>query len=146
MTPKSAASTDAARRLWVHTAGGKTDPDEVAGAAERACTELREGLGRWIGVGGHRVLVARALMLARLEHPVLDGVSGMGGDQVVVRAAVKTHGAGTVADGMVALIAALIVLLGRIIGEEMALRLVEKAGPPGPRRSLSTSTQGGRDD
>jgi hypothetical protein len=146
MTPESTTATDAARRLWVRNAGGRTDPEAVAAAAEGACADLRIGLGCWIGVGGHRVLVARALMLARQEHPVLDGISGMGGDQEVVTAAVRSHGAGTVAEGMVALMASLIVLLGRIIGEEMALQLVEHPGPPHPRRSLSNGSQGGPDD
>jgi ABC-type phosphate transport system permease subunit len=40
---------------------------------------------------------------------------------------VRAHSAAEVATGMVALVAALVELLGRIIGEEMAVELVNQA-------------------
>ena len=54
---------------------------------------------------------------------------------------------------MVALVAALIELLGRIIGEEMAVRLVEETGVrlpeqedrPSPRGVVSIKSKGARD-
>lgn len=45
---------------------------------------------------------------------------------------------------MVAAVAALIDLLGRIIGEEMAVRLVEQTGVPSPRGVVSTEPKGDR--
>lgn len=100
--------------------------------------KLRVGLGRWIGVQGYHALVAPALELARADHPALNGVSCLGGDEAVVAAAVETHGAGKVVAGLVALLAALVGLLGRIIGIEMAVQLVEQIGirsPPARRES-----------
>jgi hypothetical protein len=55
---------------------------------------------------------------------------------------VQSHGAKAVVDGLVALLAALIELLGRIIGDEMARRLVEQAGHPGARAGSRTETTG----
>jgi hypothetical protein len=145
MTPRSPAAPDAARRLWARIAGDASTPGEVAAAAERLSTQLSSGLGRWIGADGYRVLLARALALARVEHPALGGLSCLGGDDPATAAAVQAYSAGEVAAGLVALVAALIELLGRIIGEDMASRLVEQTGIPSPRGILSTSSQGGRD-
>ena len=73
----------------------------------------------------------------------------------MLTAAVRTHGATEVAAGMVALVAGLGELLGRIIGEEMALRLVEQTSMPtsrgrekdrpSPRGVVSIQLKGGRD-
>ena len=90
------------------------------------------------------MLLDRALALARAEHPVLGESSCLGGDEPATTAAARAHGAAEVAAGMVALVAALIELLGRIIGDEMAVRLVEQIGTsPSPRGVVSTKTKGG---
>jgi hypothetical protein len=145
MTAQSTPATDAARRLWARAAGDATAPEEVAAAAERMCTELRTGLGRWIGVDGYRALLDRALGLARAEHPALADLPCLGGDLPAAVAVVRAQGAGAVAAGLVALVAALIELLGRIIGDEMALRLVEQLGMPSRHGVVSIEAAGGRD-
>ena len=108
------------------------------------CTELRAGLGRWIGTDGYRTLLDRALELVRVDHPALGGLSCMGGDEPAITAAVGTHGAAQVAAGMVAWVTGLIELLGGIIGDEMAVRLVEQMGMPNPRGVVSHRIEGGR--
>ena len=133
MTQRSAAATEVAQALWARAAREATTPGEVAEAAERVCTQLRSGLGRWVGATGYRALLDRALGLARAEHPALGSLSCHGGGQPATTAAVRAHGAAEVTAGMVALVATLIDLLGRIIGEEMAVRLVEQTGIPSPR-------------
>jgi hypothetical protein len=153
MTRKPQASTEVARLLWARAAGESTSPEEVAAAAERICTQLREGLSRWVGTMGYRALLDRALALAGAEHPALRSLS-CGGSEPVTTADVRSEGASEVAAGMVALVAALVELLGRIIGEEMALRLVDQTGAPGgkarekvgpsPRGVVSTETRGAR--
>jgi hypothetical protein len=134
-----------ARRLWARTAADASTPGEVAAAAERLCTQLRSGLGRWIGADGYRVLLDRALALVRPAHPALGGLSCLGEDNPTTATAAQAYGAREVAAGIVALVAALIELLGRIIGDEMAARLVEQTGVASPRRTVSTPSQGGRD-
>jgi hypothetical protein len=128
MTQRSAAATEVARRLWQRAVGDSTTPEDVAVAATQMCTELRVDLTRWVGAMGYRALVDRALVLARAEHPALGSLSCHGGDEPVITAAVRAHSADEVAAGMVALVAALVELLGRILGEEMAARLVDQTG------------------
>jgi hypothetical protein len=152
MTQKPAAATEVARLLWARAAGGTDSPEEVAAAAERTCIQLRAGLGRWIGAMGYRTLLDRALVLARAEHPALGSLSCHGGDEEMIMAAVRLHGAAEVAAGMVSLVAGVGELLGRIIGEEMALRLVEQTGmqtgrmteKPSPRGVVSPQSSGVR--
>ena len=150
MTQRSAAATEVARRLWQRAVDDSGAPEDVAVAATHMCTELRTGLTRWVGAMGYRALIDRALLLARAEHPALGSLSCHGGDEPVTTAAVRAHSADEVATGMVALVAALVELLGRIIGEEMAVRLVEQIGierdgDPSPRGIVSTESKGGRD-
>ena len=144
MTPGAVKANDAASRLWARAAGDVTTPEDISAAADRMCEQLSAGLGRWIGKDGYRALLERALGLARAQHLVLSGVSCMGGDASTTAAAVKTHGARAVAAGMVAWVTELIALLGAIIGEEMAVRLVEQMGPS-RRPVVSTRTQGEHD-
>jgi hypothetical protein len=120
---------------------------------------------------GYRILFDRALALARAEHPALGGLECLGGVQPVTTDIQPAPSAAEVAAGMVALVANLVELLGRIVGEEMAVRLVEQTagerqtGPkhedtgtepardrepkeregPSPRGVVSTKAGGGRD-
>ena len=142
MSPTPAAASETARRLWARAGGDGGAPEEVGAAADRLCAQLRAGLGRWIGAEGYRALLERALELARPEHPALGGLSCLGGDGLLTTAAVRAHGAGETAASFVALVAKLIELLGRIIGVEMALRLVAQTELPSPRGVVSTEREG----
>ena len=84
-------------------------------------------------------------MVARKEHPALGSFSCLGGGEQGTAAAVGAHGAAGVAAGMVAFVTAVIALLGRIIGDEMAVRLVEQLAVPSPRGVISNKAEGGRD-
>jgi hypothetical protein len=137
---------EAAERLWVCATNDSRAPADVAAAAERLCTELRMELGRWIGPDGFRALVERALVISRAEHPALSGFSCLGGGEAenTAAVAVQAHGAAKVADGVVALLSALIELLGRIIGLEMAIHLVEQIELPSSRAIAKRGTEGNR--
>lgn len=169
MTRKPGAETEVAPLLWARTAGDSNSPEDVVAGAEHTCIQLRAGLGRWIGAMGYRALLDRALLLARVEHPALGTLSCYGGDEEMIAVAVRTYGATEVANGMEALVFRLVELLGRIIGEEMAVRLVEQTGvkvaqtatkkeseteptrsreqqgAPSPRGVVSTEPRGARD-
>lgn len=142
MAQRSAAATEVARRVWAPEAGGL---EEAAAAADRVCAQLRAGLVRWVGPEGYRALLDRALERVRAEHPALNNVSCMGGDEAEMAAAVQTHGAAEVAAGVVALVVTIIDSLGRVVGEEMAAELVRQAGTASPRRASNTGTGGRRD-
>jgi hypothetical protein len=138
MTPVSAAAKEAARQLWVHEGLDAAAPQEMAAAAEQGCARLRAGLTRWIGSDGYGSLVDRALQQARAGHPSLAGLQCQAGDVQGVAAVVGVHGAAEVREGIVELVALLIDLLGRLIGEDMATRLVEQAWAGGARPAASS--------
>lgn len=144
MTQSSASATEAARRLWTRYASDKASAEEVAVAAERLFSHLETGLARWVGAEGFRVLRGRAFKLAQTAHPALGDLSDGGWGMRAVVSAVQAHGAPDVAAGIITVIAMLIDLLGHIIGQEMAVRLVEQTGAPSPRGESSIQRQGGR--
>ena len=135
------AANDAAGRLWVRGGGGATSAEEVGAATQRVCDELRAGLSRWVGADGYRALLDRALVLSVTEHPVLSSISCHDGDALAATAAARAHGAAELATGVVALVATLTELLGRIIGEEMAVQLVEETSL---RTGSTADSRGGR--
>jgi hypothetical protein len=138
----SSSVTSAAQRLWARAASGSSEPERVVAAAELLCARLRTELGRWIGADGYRVLLERALGLARAEHAALRDLSCFGGDEAATTNAVQTHGAAQVGDAIVTLLTALIELLGRIIGDEMAVQLVEQIDLASPSAAESTVSPG----
>jgi hypothetical protein len=144
MTPSSAPAAEAARRLWARYAGDEASVEDLAAAAERLFSQFETRLARWVGAEGFRVLRGRALRLAKAAHPALGSLSDSGWDMRAVVSAVQAHGAREVAAGIIAVIATLIDLLGRIIGEELAVRLVEQTGAPSPREESNIRKQGGR--
>jgi hypothetical protein len=117
-----------ARHLWARTVGDSSSDKDVTLAATRMCTELRVGLTRWVGIMGYRALIDRALLVAGAEHPALDGLPCHGEGEPATTPAARAYRADEVAAAMVALVDALTQLLGRIVGEEMAARLVEQTG------------------
>ena len=144
MPHNSASATEAARRLWVHYAGDEATGEGLAAASERLFAELEARLARWVGAEGFHVLWGRALRLAQAGHPALGNLSDRGWGMPAVVSAVQAHGARQVTAGIISVIATLIDLLGRIIGEEMAVRLVERTGQQSPHRQSSIRRQGER--
>jgi hypothetical protein len=142
MTEVSATATEAARQFWAHDGLGTGTPEEIAAAAEQGCARLRAVLTRWIGSDGYRALVDRALEQARAGHPAIAGLQCQAGDMQGVAAAVGMHSAAEVREGILALVARLIDLLSRLIGEEMATRLVEQAWAGSAHPAANTVTDG----
>ena len=145
MTQVSAVATEASRQFWAHDGLEAGAPEEMAAAAEQGCARLRAVLTRWIGSEGYRALVDRALEQARAEHPAIAGLQCQAGDLEGIAASVGVHSAAEVREGILELVARLIDLLSRLIGEEMATRLVEQAGAGGGRPAASSVTEGVRD-
>ena len=142
MRQVSAAATEAARQLWAHEGLDASAPEEMAAAAEQGCARLRAGLTRWIGSDGYRALLDRALQQARTGHPALAGLQCQAGHVQGVAAVVGVHGAAEAREGIVELVALLIDLLSRVIGEEMGVRLVEQAWAGSARPTASAPTEG----
>jgi hypothetical protein len=134
---KSTSSLDVARRVLRHdaAAGGSRDTAIVAAELQRACTRVCENLQDAMGADGCTALLARALARTETHHPALTDIRRLDEGSIHldgVVASVATHGVAGVATAIEALVAALIEILGRLIGEDMAIRLIEHDAT-GPR-------------
>jgi len=142
---RSGDAAETARDLWARARGDRRGSRGDIEVAERLCTHLRFGLGRWVGSDGYRALLDRAIGQTRAAHPVLDGLSCHGSGELAARGSMKGPDAGEIADGMIAMVTALIELLGRIIGEEMSIRLVDQIGAPGIQGGENIKGKAARD-
>jgi hypothetical protein len=89
-------------------------------------------LSRWFGVDGTNALFARALVRAQADYPALANVRHSHQSAVCLERlaeSVRIHGAAATADGVAAILTALIELLGRLIGQDIAIRIVEQSVP-----------------
>lgn len=167
MTRTRATPDHVARRLWEQAVRTSTLANANASAlaseleetaAVRLLGDLEHGLSRWIGSEGYRVLLFDAARLTLPRYPALRSVLTVDG----FRAATVSHArvaTPAFAEGMVSLLVHFTERLGLIVGEEMALRLVDHAGAPplglrlephggAPRRSgiVPIATPEARDD
>jgi hypothetical protein len=105
--------------------------DPVA-AADDVCRQLAHQLTRWFGPFGHHALLSRALTQARSEQPALDNVrirSAAEPSLEGLEESMERYGTDATTDGIVAILMALIDLLSRLIGEDMALKLIDQSVP-----------------
>jgi hypothetical protein len=127
-----------ARRLIEAQRSERSDGDDLARAATAACDRLYRELSRWVGLDGCYALFSRALAQARTDYPALE--------QIQIRARSRPHidgvaetimarGDPATAEGLEFMLQGLVELLGRLIGDDMAMRLIERslaAPAPGP--------------
>src|SRR5688500_14190683 len=103
---------------------------DVVAVAERAARRLGEELVGWFGPFATQALLNRALTQARAEHPALEDVRvGAAAVPCLERVAdsARLHGADAAAAGVVDVVAWVVELLGRLIGDELASALVERS-------------------
>lgn len=114
---------------------GDGRPEAAALALQRTCVRMTVALRDALGDAGCATLLGRALARAAETHPLvkelprietdafhLDGVA----DQV------EAHGIEAVTAALEALFTALIDILARLIGEDMAIRLITQDGARSP--------------
>ena len=107
-------------------ASERTNP--VAGA-EEMFRELAGELSRWFGPFGFHALFSRALAEARSDHPVLDRIRIHSANEPSLEGlaeSVEHYGTDAVNEGIIAMLIAFIDLLSRLIGEDMALKLLDQ--------------------
>ena len=80
MTNESSPETSVAERLWVQATAKARSTPEVTASVERLFLQLRAGLLPWAGGEGYRALLDRAIGEVEAEHPLLAGLSFLGGD------------------------------------------------------------------
>jgi hypothetical protein len=132
MSPGTPGVRELTRRLVAREATTGDAPDVAAAAVQAACERTYQTLSRWLGANGSYALFTRALAQAQAEHPLLRDVRfrtqsepGLEG----VTESIQVHGAAAVAAGLESVLVGLIELLGRLVGHDMAARLVEQSVP-----------------
>lgn len=107
---------------------GETSDDATIAAAARICVLLAVGLSRWFGPIGSHALLTRALASVRAHHPVLRGVAMTEEARLIGLAEnASAHGADATHESIVAMFAALADLIGRLIGEDLAMNVLEQS-------------------
>ena len=128
----SESAHQVARRL---IAGGQTQSTPgapSARAAADACGHLYRELSRWVGRDGCHALFARALGEARKDQPALEQIRlQAGSDPYVdgVAESVQASGEAATEAAIESMLAVLVDLLRRLIGNDMAAKLIERSMP-----------------
>ncbi|MEX2109331.1 MAG: hypothetical protein WD802_01835 [Gemmatimonadaceae bacterium] len=132
------AARKIARRLIESRQSERVRDDTPARAAAAACGYLYRDLARWVGHDGCHALFTRALAQARTEGPVLEQIQLRARSEPYLEGVAETimaHGDAAPAKALESMLRQLIELLGRLIGDDMAMKLIE--------RSLTASDRGG---
>ena len=137
--PSSSRSQEIARQLLasarVSESGSASEPPSAA-QLQQLCTRVTENLCDTIGRDGCMALLARALARTESAHPVLTTVRRITNGDIEldsVAAGAERHGVPAVTSGLEAMLAALTDILGRLIGDDMALRVMLPDPPLWPR-------------
>lgn len=140
MPPQSPAR-QIARRLIDSRQSHPKAPDSDARAAAAACEDLHRELSRWVGRDGCHALFARALAQTRLDYATIDGVQLRPLSEPYldgVAESIMSSGATAVAEALESMLVHVVELLGRLIGEDMAVKLIEPL-IAAPGRTSATS-------
>lgn len=130
-------------------AGHASDAYAVLANAELVLQRLQQHLLGWFGPDGLDALLIRALERARISHPILSGVQRLTPGTLrladITAGVTGESGAGgklesnEVIEGIVALLTAILALIGRLIGDDMMRHLVRQIWPTLPDDVSSTS-------
>jgi len=126
-----------ARRLITSHRSERAGGDTAARAAAAACDHLYRDLSRWVGPDGCHALFTRALAQARTEYPALEQIQLRARSEPYIDGVGETimaHGDAPTAEALESMLVRLVELLGRLIGDDMAMKLIE--------RSLAASERG----
>lgn len=109
------------------------DPVAAITAGSRVLAKMRDHLSRWFGAEGFEALTGRALTRTQPQYPFLTdvlSVSSTDGRTIAsVSHALPGEDIVTLTEGLIALIAAIIAQISRLLGEDMAAHFVEQIWP-----------------
>ena len=123
----TASALDLARRMLAVEAANKSAADAHVHEAVRVCEKLQVSLTRLAGADGFAALLRRAVALARVEAPALQGIEVKADCSVFEQLAADSRDSAT--DAGVAIIAHLLGLLIIFIGASLTMRLVADDWP-----------------
>lgn len=127
--------SDLAAWLMARETGADVDSSGQAAAAERVYQKLGPALSRLVSPGGTRVLLARALHVARPEFPFLRGVTAgapPGRYLSGLSERMPDTDAGEASQGLQAVLGILLDLLFGFIGLDLTVRLAREVWPDLP--------------
>jgi hypothetical protein len=128
--PDQKPARQIARRLIDARHTEREGPDSRARAGAAACDDLYRDLARWVGTDGCHALFTRALAEARTEYTALDQIQLRPRSEPYtdgVAEAITAHGDPATAEGLESMLVRLVELLGRLIGDDMAAKLIDRS-------------------
>jgi len=133
-----------ARRLIDARRSGRSESETPARAAAAAADGLFRELSRWVGLDGCYALFSRSLSEARADFPALAQIEIRARSQPHVDAVAETimaRGDPATAEALEFMIERLVELLGRLIGDDMATKLIERSLPSSERSQGSADSR-----
>jgi hypothetical protein len=115
--------------------------DTAARAAAAACDSLYRELSRWVGPDGCHALFARALAETRPQYPALEKIQLHPRSDPYVEGiadSIMARGDPETAEALVSMLIRLVELLGRLIGDDMASKLISRTFDDSEQRSDET--------
>lgn len=125
-----------ARRLIKSRRSERPGGDSPARAAAAACDQLYRELSRWVGPDGCHALFTRALAETRPEYAALAQIQLLARSDPYVDGVAETimaRGDPATAEALEWMLVRLVELLGRLIGEDMAMKLIEQGSAASER-------------
>jgi hypothetical protein len=107
-----------------------------------ACERTYAELGRWLGASGSHALFTRVLAQTRRAYPAIGRIDVRAGPEPRlehVADAVRAHGGDAVANALAEALVGLLALLERLVGEDLAARLLERVITPYDRPAADAS-------
>jgi hypothetical protein len=130
------------RRLIDSHGAERTDGDTSVRAA--AGDHLYRELSRWVGPDGCHALFTRALQEARREFAPLGQIQFRAGSEPYIGGVAETvaaYGDTAAAKALESVLIRLVELLGRLIGDDMATKLIERSSFAYERASLTSHSK-----
>jgi hypothetical protein len=130
-----------AQRLISSHRSERAEEQAGARAAAAACDHLYRELSRWVGSDGCHALFTRALAQARTEYPALGQIQLRARSESYIDGVAETimaHGDAATADALESMLVHLVELLGRLIGDDMAIKLIERRFAASDRRDAAS--------
>jgi hypothetical protein len=128
-----------AEALWARATADVPADSAVAVRVDRLLTLVEAGLRRWIGAEGYAALLSRAVAETLATTPALATIPDLTPDRASGGAAPSAGDAETRA-AIIDLLVTMMRLLGAVVGEAMAIRLLELSGTPSTRGSAGAET------
>lgn len=141
------ASIATARRLASQGIPEHGTPDAIAAGAEHVLAQLFHSLSTWVGATGCNALFARALVLSAPHHPVLKGVryrlhNGKRQFECLAENA-REYGSHATAEAVTTVLASIITMLSGLIGEDIAMSILEEGPAPSRTSEIPSATGSG---